>query len=399
MQDIQSIKAEYPFTTISRELWLLLACADRDEVKAQALAAQLINWDIFIEMAVHHRVYPLAYQTLSSLAEQVVPARVLDYLQKKYQANAWQAMRMAGETVRVVKLLTNDGIHTAVLKGGVLAMRLYGDLAARPSRDIDLLVRADDLKKADGLLLRLGYRRDHPDYPMTPKRWQICLQNNRHFSYVHQKTGIYLELHWQIGQVGMELPHAAENAAETVEIASYRVPVFAAEEWFLFLVQHGASHSWFRLRWLCDIAAFMRQGDRLDWAKVVVLAECYDMCRLLQQALILTNLLLDIPIPRLFSPILSANATGLHLAELAVPFFRATYDVSTVKISQKLYYWQKAYQFQLRTGWRNKMQYTLLHFGATEDDILRFPLPDCLYWLYYLIRPFIWLERRLKRGD
>jgi hypothetical protein len=196
----------------------------------------------------------------------------------------------------------------------------------------------------------------------------------------------------------MELPHAVENAVETVEMASYRVPVFAAEEWFLFLVQHGASHSWFRLRWLCDIAAFMRQGDRLDWAKVVVLAERYGMCRLLHQALILANLLLDIPLPRLFSPILSANASGLHLAELAVPFFRETYDSSTVKISQKLYYWQKAYQFQLRTGWRNKLQYMLLHFGAEESDILRFPLPDGWYWLYYLIRPVTWLERRLKRG-
>jgi hypothetical protein len=108
-----------------------------------------------------------------------------------------------------VKLLATHGIQTTVLKGAVLALRLYGDPAARMSRDIDLLVQAADLARADELLFAHGYRRKHPAYPMTPRRWQICLRNSRHFCYIHQETGLYLELHWQIGYIGMQLPHAA----------------------------------------------------------------------------------------------------------------------------------------------------------------------------------------------
>lgn len=397
MQDMQNVKEEPPFTTLSRELWLVLACADRNAVKAKALAEQAVNWDVFVEMAIHHRVYPLAYQTLRSLTEKVVPIQVLECLQKKYQANAWQALQMAGETVRVVRQLLNGGIHTAVLKGGVLAMRLYGDVALRPSRDIDLLVKANDLEKADSLLLKLGYRREHPGYLMTSRRWKIYLENNRHFTYVHQKTGIQLELHWKIGHVGMEMPNITENTVSVAEMAGCRLPVLADEEWFLFLVQHGACHSWFRLRWLCDIAVFMRQGDRLNWEKVIELAEDYGMCHVLQQAVILANRLLDVPIPSFFSAGFSIGSKAMRLAEQAVPFFRETnYDPSTVAWSQELYYRAKEYQICLRTGWRNKLQFILLHFGASESDILRFPLPDSLYSLYYFVRPFTWLERRLK---
>ncbi|WP_145092559.1 nucleotidyltransferase family protein [Sporomusa sp. KB1] len=173
-------------------------------------------------------------------------------------------------------------------------------------------------------------------------------------------------------------------------------PVFADEEWFLFLVQHGAYHSWFRLRWLCDIAVFMQDG-LLDWAKVIRLADGYGMRHVLQQAVFLAHRLLGVPIPPSVLPVFPGAVKPSRLVELVVPFFcDIQYDPSTVTWAQTLYYRDKEYQVALRTGWQNKLQFVLSHFGAAESDILRFPLPDGLYWLYYLIRPFTWLERRYR---
>lgn len=395
---MKDVKKDYPFTTISRELWLLLACAERNITKVQRLVAQPINWDIFIEMALHHRLVSLAYQTLSGLKEPIIPEQVLSRLREKYQKNSLQAMQMAGETVRLVKLLASFGIQTKVLKGAVLALRLYGDLASRTSRDIDILVQAEDLEKADELLVVNGYRREEPAYLMTPRRWRICLQNSRHFCYIHQKTGVYLELHWQIGYIGMSLPHSAGSFAATIEVAGCQLPVFTDEEWFLYLVMHGAFHAWFRLRWLCDIAVFL-QDDQLDWANVMVLAELHGLQHVLKQAVYLAHQLLEAPMPLLMSPLIPGSSKSWTLVELAVPFFcDTTYEPSTITWAQGLYYRDKKYQVTLRSGWKNKLQFVLTYFAATESDVLRFPLPDSLYWLYYFIRPFTWLERRYKRG-
>jgi Uncharacterised nucleotidyltransferase len=60
---------------------------------------------------------------------------------------------------RAIGRLAAEGIECVLLKGRGVAERLYDEAWERPYSDIDLLVRADDLTRAERSLTEHGYRR------------------------------------------------------------------------------------------------------------------------------------------------------------------------------------------------------------------------------------------------
>src|SRR5665648_405861 len=62
-------------------------------------------------------------------------------------------------TIRLTAALADAGIRALPLKGPLLGERIHGELGARVSADIDLLVAGEDLVAAIEVLSTLGYGR------------------------------------------------------------------------------------------------------------------------------------------------------------------------------------------------------------------------------------------------
>jgi len=390
-----------PFQKISPELWLMLAGASGDTVKAQNLLHQPVNWDILLQLAVHHRVYPLVYKTLSRLNNPAVPDHVLGLLRQKYRENAMQAISMTGETIRIVKRLENHGICAVVLKGTPLSWRLYGDITIRPSRDIDILVSTDELKKTIGILENEGYRRIYTEHILTPRQLQIiskkAVNHSNHFVYQHNEKKIYLEIHWKLGNHVHALPLPTGRNIKRIEVAGILLPVLSDEELLLYLILHGAGHGWYRLRWLIDIAMFTQQGD-VDWEKTEYLARSFGIQSFLYQYLIMTNQILAMPVPPNLLSIATHDRTASRLARMAMNLCLSAADFQIRGANgQYTNYWPNIYQFNVLTGWKNRFNYILKLFAPAVDDILLISLPDRLYALYYVIRPLTFIGRRLRK--
>jgi hypothetical protein len=75
------------------------------------------------------------------------------------RARMWHEQRM----VEIVGSLETAGIAVRVLKGPALAALDYPDRQWRPTSDLDLLVRGDQIDAADALLTSLGGVRTDPD--------------------------------------------------------------------------------------------------------------------------------------------------------------------------------------------------------------------------------------------
>ncbi|HEX2954449.1 MAG TPA: nucleotidyltransferase family protein [Bacillota bacterium] len=385
----------------SNELRLMLACAYHDadhplSDEMTGLLASPIDWDLFLKLSHHHRVDPLVYRTLCYLQDGIIPETVLSALQTQCRKNAVQAVQMAAVTARLVTCFATNGIRTVVLKGPPLAQGLYGNVALRPSHDIDLLVWPEDLTTACTVLEKEGYRRIHPDFPLTRRRLQLYLKVAHHFSYLHQKTGVLVELHWRLGHCGIELPLPQTDQITIYKLGGRDVPVLTAEDGLLFLVLHGVSHSWFRLRWLLDIGKLL--DHELDWDRIVMRARKMGIPAYVDQALILADQLLGAPIPARFHEALAKDRRARRLAEMAVSFIiKFKYDPFDLNRPSDvgLYLLWKKYNYQVRVGLRNKLKYIGNHFKPSEVDIQWIALPDILFPLYYIIRPFFWVKRRL----
>ena len=370
----------------SLELCLMLACAVGNTPRIMELLKCSINWNNLFQLANQHEVYPLVYKSLSHIKYISIPDNFRGQLEQEYKSSGLRAYQMAIETVRIIKCLEDHGVYAVVLKGAPLACRLYGDVTVRPSKDIDILVKVEDLTKVQSILLNEGYQGMRSQALLTEKQLKIFLRlkNCRHFEYLHSEKKIQIEIHWDIGY---GLPRPALNNLDIIQLLDCSILVLPNEEWLLFLIFHGSGHAWVRLRWLVDVALFIQQGN-INWEKINIMAKKSEKISFFYQTLILLNELLNLPVPVYFQEDLKRDYLAVKLANMALSISLNPLDSLEKTIKHK-----RKYDAKFRTGWRNNAHHYLQLINPHVDDIRLIALPNLLFPLYYLIRPFTWVKR------
>src|SRR5262245_63923825 len=87
--------------------------------------------------------------------------------------------------------LSDDGVLVVPFKGPALATRLYGNVALRPSVDLDFLVRKTDVQRGADVLSRAGFLG-------VPNREELkmLLRSGNELTTVRSRDGLIAELQW-----------------------------------------------------------------------------------------------------------------------------------------------------------------------------------------------------------
>ncbi|NBD26352.1 nucleotidyltransferase domain-containing protein [Paenibacillus glycinis] len=348
-----------------------------------------IDWNQFVKLARHHRVYPKLYA--DQKAGELIPADVLQVLQSDFMQNMFQMLRLSGEMERVCKSLRESGIPPLVLKGPVLAKDLYGDLSLRTSKDLDILIPTGEVEHAEKLLLALGYESDSNVPRVFNWKWKT-----HHISFTHPQTRIQVEIHWRLNSdMGKEPPFEELWARRRRSpLSREEIYLLGSEDLFMYLVSHGARHGWFRLRWLADIDRMMRRS--LDYGMLIPLMRRYECLHLGGQALMLVSSLFNTPVPQEAKQML-AGGHARELAERSLYFIRDIVSFTPGPGYKELEKTYKRYLFALKTN-RQKSVYMISQLYPSFRDTEALPLPKSLHFLYFPLRPFVWLWRQMKQG-
>ena len=347
-----------------------------------------IDWNRFVELVMHHRVYPQVYARWKGCER--IPADVRQTLRQAYETNVFQMLRLGAELERVCRALEDRGVRSLVLKGPVLAKELYGDISLRTSKDLDILIPLADIENAERILSELGYW----NCKNVPRIFQDWKWKVHHASFVHPRTGTEIELHWRMnGDMGKE-PSFEElwRRKRAGSLTDGPVWLPGKEDLFLYLVTHGARHGWFRLRWLADVDRLVRQG--LDWSALIGLLRRYGCLHIGGQALLLASRLLHTPVPEAMEPYV-AGRRSRQLAERSLRFIRDPVSFFPEPDSPESARYYKRYLFSLKNG-REKGLFLIRRLYPSFRDAQALPLPKRLRFLYFPLRPFIWLWRQMK---
>lgn len=379
-----------------KELKLLLALIGPVPPEDQALADRMeagdltnINWDRFFELALHHRVYPSVYTNLKRWNSKLLPEEVMKALYAAYGRNTFQMMHITAALDKICRLFDENRIRSLMLKGPILAEELYGELSLRTCKDLDILVPADDVELAESVLLAAGYELDEDEVRiLNDWKWRV-----HHISYTNPQTGVQIELHWRLNPDRGKEPSFEElwERRRTSGLTQHPLYYLGAEDMFLFLVQHGARHGWFRLRWLLDIDRMLAKP--LDGRSVAAHLKRYHSLAIGGQALILASQLLRTPINSGMKPI-AAGSHAYRLAEGAIIFLNEIITLSPVPQHLTIYY--RRYLFSLRSA-SQKLLFIVSLLYPNNRDIETLRLPKKLYVLYFPLRPFLWIWRRRKQ--
>ena len=372
------------------------AGAHSDATADAAADARAVDWNLFAAHVDRHRVAPFLVHRLSAEAKARLPAPVARQLLEAGLVTMQRARVRTETLVRLARCLDAAAIPVTSVKGPVLAQRLYGAPGARHAGDLDLLVHADDVTRADQALRAAGLQRTLPEFALTPAQDRLFRRMRREYGYVDPATGVKVELMWRLHDVGSG--DAEHEETEVVELAGYPIRALGSEAEALYLILHGARHGWTRLVWLVDVAMLL-QGDTVCWAPVARRAERAGERRSFEQTMRLARELLGAGQHVTRHAALHDLAGGRPSAAVRAlvdhvrrhvddPHFLARGDDASVR--------HLADRVRRHDRWTARWQ-EVRQLLLDHRDLATVALPERWLALYHLLRPFTWLRRRAHR--
>lgn len=237
------------------------------------------DWQSVIAASVRHYVAPLLYLVLKHSGGLIeVPRSVASELRQLYLQITRHNMRLFHDLGKVLSALKEQGIPVIVLKGAYLGETVYRNIGVRTLTDVDLLFKKEDFQHAVEVL------------------------NHRHL--LSHDSGLFLDLHWNIGSLLVELNlnmDAIWAAAEPATVAGVEVFALGKEDLLLHLCAQMIfcrRMAYAGLRTLCDIREVLAHFEnRMNWHLLFTKADQIGIRNAIELSLFLANDFLDAPIP------------------------------------------------------------------------------------------------------
>jgi hypothetical protein len=396
----------------SPEFQLLLACswiAPELERAAQGasvarLSSEVTDWAGFLALVHRHKLISVAYTLLVEHAGDLVPSEIRTEL-KKQKLLGWKtALVYATELLRLNKEFQGEGIDLLPLKGITLSLRLFGDPGMRHVRDLDLLVRPEDVDRADRILGATGYQRVAPQLESSPGRRKLQLRHERHFEYYRADLQVRIELHWRWEMLSAERVSDLWRHSVAMKWQGQEIKILDDEALLLTLCDHGALHRFTRIKWLSDCVMMLTVEGGCDWDRLLKSARHFDCERPLAQVAILARWLYGNPLPDPLCKLVQSDKSAARMAAQAVEAMLGDQHAGNLNDPQR---GRSFFEYTMRAPaeYIESFRYTMslrkrsgLRSSLTRDlirsaDFDALPLPDRLLWLYYVLRPFLWLWR------
>jgi hypothetical protein len=356
-----------------------------------------INWKVVHEKSLQWNVAPLMYKIIknspSLLQQASMPDHFVHELKNSYLLTFIVNETSFGGLSDVLAAFADAGIKVILLKGSHLALFVYQDIGVRPMTDIDILVKEEDLDKAEELLFRIGYyyytRSDDPQRHAEIVSWDKM--NSQELATLTNPKGIRnLDIHRAI-----EIPNSPFSInmaglwkrAETANMGSVDILIFSPEDLLLHLSLHASYHHELRgLKSLCDIAVSINHyEDRIDWDRLLMLANEWKATKYLYLTLRLSKEIIGARVP---DSILLALKPILLNKKIIVEAIKRFLFLET-KPPKGMSYAANIMQFDADANLFNKLAFFLTRiFIPAEELAARYSLPASSkrVHLYHIVR-------------
>lgn len=118
-----------------------------------------IDWPLLMQLIAYHELLPFAYIYFHSF-EHIVPSKVMDFFKIRYYSTLLMNNYFREEFINLTEVFIKEDIAMLPIKGMALLGDIYNLESPRPMADIDILVKKQDLERAEGILIKCNYVKD-----------------------------------------------------------------------------------------------------------------------------------------------------------------------------------------------------------------------------------------------
>jgi hypothetical protein len=277
------------------ELLVLLARESPDKDLVAQLMKRPPDWKLLFADAEEHRITPILYGNLKTYSD-IVPPHDLDNLRNRVLEIGKLNFARTAQLIKLVKVIQSQQLDVLCYKGMALAALAYRDVALREYTDIDVLIRKKEFFQIKTLLLA---NKCLPAHEFSESEERAALKYTYDYPFYHDENNTLIEVHWDFIEFFFAFDYYSDEIWDRViEIEMYgtKIRTLSPEDYLIVLSTHGSKHFWNRLAWVCDIDRLVR-NTKIDWELVRSRAAAVDALRMIRIGLLLSNKLLNTPIP------------------------------------------------------------------------------------------------------
>jgi len=345
-----------------------------------------LDWEQFISISKQHRLVSSACIKLKEFRTQI-PEAPLMLMQKESKKQKLRMLHFSAEISRLNSTMENRQIPCLFIKGPVAAKQIFDDFTAKESRDIDVLVHENKIEECLHLLFREGYEIVYPYLNLNRPQKKYFKKVNNQLALFHPQKKIQLEVHWRLFANKHLLPYRFEQlyaAKETLQIGGQSVYGLGKNHLFIYLCAHGAKHAWAKLYWLVEVFTLLKKTKDLE--PISNEAKKMGVERTIFQALKLIDLFFDSK-PSSVHLSKQEDKKTKELISFSLMAIEATNQLNGGKVNLKK---EKTYRSKLS----NNAQYQSAQKKLLSiNDFTFLSIPAYLFFLYYPLRPFLWIGR------
>jgi len=223
------------------------------------------TWASLIRLLAPHGILPLLHQRVVQSGTGI-PMWAEEHLRAAYLSSRVHTFRQERELRDLLGAMASAGVEPLLLKGPALGRSLYPDPVFRPSGDIDLLVRKEEVPRAREALCSLGFTLPVDNFGTSPGFYieETYLSDGCPWPFP-------VELHWEIQLFGRRHRKAAleelfdHSIPVTTPSLSFSTlsPVHALILTGIHVAMHHADEV--RLIWVQDAALLAGTLDGQGW--------------------------------------------------------------------------------------------------------------------------------------
>lgn len=362
-------------------LCLALRQPPPDDATVRQAIAQVRDWPDLLKGARLHHVLPLM---VAGLGTDRLPALWGEICRDRSRDLARSSLMRVAELGRICRALAKAGIPVLALKGIALSQRLYDDPGRRGGGDLDLLVAPAEFWRARQEILALGYE-PFEDLALSAEQQAMAQSWIRDVGF-HHPMGVRVELHQRLTCDRALLPWTFEDLwRDRLELSQWGTDLFTLSDrhHVVYLCVHGAHHRWERLCWLADLAVMLRSAPLL--AQAIEDCAALGVSKPLAHGLWLCHRLLGFDLP----PPIRADGKARRWSARFVGQWQKAWTKPPGKLALKLY------EYSMAGSWRRGWGQFMLDLRYPMDWSA-LGLPQQWVWLYPLLRPVLWLGRRIR---
>ncbi|MEW6088939.1 MAG: nucleotidyltransferase family protein [bacterium] len=264
--------------------------------------AGILDWKKILLSARYHKVSPLLFYKIKDFKKISVPCDIYLYLEKTYKINSIRNTFILDEFEQIRSSFQKENIPVILLKGIFFLHTVYNvHIGTRRMEDVDILIREEDVERADGVLKSFGYippcgggYRKVKMYFKHEKDRPVLAPLHLHWHIVNL-SGDFIELNWP----KINIPEIWQFAKPADK--EKNIYIMSPEYMLLSLCEHGLRHGFCRINIIYDIHSYVtRYKNSLDWDKLQNLSCSWNLIVPLYLGLFLSNEMFYTGLPEKF---------------------------------------------------------------------------------------------------